>query len=107
MALGNANTIGVAGTSSYCGATCKKTSFNITSSVAQTIYVVPAVHNERQYVEAPCTEGANGPSKYHVATAPWTSRIWDEGYTYFAPYTMTAGQTLSISMELDVTRPYF
>lgn len=34
LALGNASTLGVAGTSSYCGSRCRLTKFNITSSVA-------------------------------------------------------------------------
>jgi hypothetical protein len=33
LALGNANIIGVAGTSAYCGSRCRLTKFNITSSV--------------------------------------------------------------------------
>jgi len=94
MALGNANTIGVAGTSGYCGSTCKKTLFNITSSVAQTIYVVPAVHSERQYVESPCTQGGYGVVNWHVATAPWHTMLWDEGHTYLKPYSILAGQTV-------------
>ena len=107
MALGNANTIGTAGTSSYCGSTCKQTKFNITSSVSQTIYVIPAVHNKRQYVEAPCTDAANSTTRYHYTAAPWETRIWREGYTYYAPYNIAAGATVQITMELDVTRPNF
>lgn len=34
MALGNGNTLGVTGTSTYCGAQCKRTTFSITSPVA-------------------------------------------------------------------------
>jgi len=34
MALGDGDTIGAAGTSSFCGSTCKKVTFEITSTVA-------------------------------------------------------------------------
>ena len=54
MALGNADTIGVSGSSSYCGKTCKRSVFNVTSSVAQTVYVQINLHDHRQYIGAPC-----------------------------------------------------
>jgi hypothetical protein len=39
LARGDGDTVGVAGTTSYCGATCKRTSFSVNSAVSQTIYV--------------------------------------------------------------------
>ena len=44
MARGDGNNVGVAGTSSYCGAACKRTTFDVTSPVTQTIYVTTYVH---------------------------------------------------------------
>lgn len=43
LAIGNADTFGTAGTTSYCGSLCKRNTFTITSPVAQTIYVSPYV----------------------------------------------------------------
>ena len=41
---GDGHNVGVAGTSSYCGAACKRTTFDVTSPVTQTIYVTTYVH---------------------------------------------------------------
>jgi hypothetical protein len=50
LARGDGDTVGVAGTTTYCGATCKRATFNVTSTVAQTIYVSVFVQKKRQYV---------------------------------------------------------
>jgi hypothetical protein len=50
MARGDGDQVGVAGSSSYCGATCKRTTFDVTSTVTQTIYISTYVHKQRQYV---------------------------------------------------------
>lgn len=34
LALGNADTFGSAGSSTYCGSTCKRNTYTVTSSVA-------------------------------------------------------------------------
>lgn len=56
--------------------------------------MIPAVHNRRQYVEAPCTDAANDAVTYHYSTGPMGGRLWDEGATYHTPYTIAAGATV-------------
>jgi hypothetical protein len=99
----------VAGTTTYCGATCKRATFNVTSTVAQTIYVSVYVHKKRQYVEAPYTDAAKStatPYKYHYTNMPGSAFIWDSGQTYFKPYAIAAGATIAVNTELDWTRSY-
>jgi hypothetical protein len=50
LARGDGHTVGVPGTSSYCGSACKRTTFDVTSPVTQTIYISTYVHKDRQYV---------------------------------------------------------
>lgn len=45
LAIGNGDTFGVNGTSKYCGSTCKRNVFNITSPVTQTVYINANLHN--------------------------------------------------------------
>lgn len=107
LATGNADTFGTAGTSTYCGATCKRNTFTINSSVAQTLWISPHVSMRRQYVEAPCTSAATStasPYKYHFTSMPGQSRIWDEGATHYTPYAIAAGATITVIVELDWTR---
>lgn len=50
LARGDGHTVGVAGSSSRCGTTCKRATFSVTSTVAQNIYVSVYVQKARQYV---------------------------------------------------------
>jgi hypothetical protein len=36
---------------------------------------------------------------------PGQAFIWDHGPTYFKPYAITAGKTISVVTEIDWTRP--
>lgn len=51
LRLGDANTIGVAGTSTYCGSVCKLNTFTIknTSTASRNIYINAATHKSREY----------------------------------------------------------
>lgn len=60
MALGDGDQVGGAGTTSYCGATCKRTTFDIYSEVAQTVHVATNFHMNRQYIESPCQDNYRG-----------------------------------------------
>jgi hypothetical protein len=76
MAVGDGDTIGVAGTNSFCGATCKKTTFEITSTVAQTLHISAGVRDRAAYYEDPCIQAASGGAR-HTVTVGTTTRIWD------------------------------
>ena len=65
MALGDGDTIGVPGTTTNCGATCKKTVFEITSTISQTLHISASVRSKTQYYEEPCLQATKG--KLHVA----------------------------------------
>ena len=80
LAINNGDTYGVAGTTSYCGSTCKRTYFNLTSTVAQTVYLSVNVHSTRQYVESPCTSVATStatPRKYMYTDNGTNGWYWD------------------------------
>jgi len=49
--IGNADTFGVAGTSTYCGAGCKMNTFTIrnTSATPLTYYLIAGTHRSREY----------------------------------------------------------
>ncbi len=97
LARGDGPSVGVAGTTSYCGAACKKTTFDVTSPVTQQIYVSVYTHKQRQYVKAPCTDAAKSkftPYRYHYASIPGFAAIWNHGPNFFKPITITAGTTI-------------
>ena len=107
LAINNADTYGVAGTSSYCGATCKRTLFTVTSAVAQTVYLSVNLHDVRQYVESPCTNAdysTASPYKYQYASNSIESWLFDSGANSFSPVNMTAGQKLTVTTEFDWSR---
>lgn len=60
LALGDGNTVGTTGTTSYCGPTCKRTTFDVTSTVAQSLYISASLADYSQYYQDPCTQGADG-----------------------------------------------
>lgn len=70
--LASPSYVGSTGSSSYCGSTCKRTTFAIKSNVAQRVYLAAHVHFDRQYVEAACETAATSSSstttrRYHIA----------------------------------------
>jgi hypothetical protein len=80
----------------------------VNSSVLQTIYVSVYVQKKRQYVQAPCTDGATStttPRKYHYTNMPGQAFIWESGQVYYKPYTIAAGATVAVNVELDWNRP--
>ena len=107
LARGDGDTVGVAGTTSYCGALCKRSTFTIYSAVSQNIYVSVYLHKRRQYVEAPCTDAAistSTPIKRHYTSMPNSTYIWSQGSLYHKPYAIAAGKTITVYTELDWTR---
>lgn len=104
MALGDGNTVGTTGTTSYCGSTCKRTVFDVTSTVAQSLYISASLPDYTQYYQDPCTQAADGATWQYVEI-PGYARLWDYGSTSFAPITVTAGQTISVITEFDWNRP--
>ena len=97
----------MAGTTSYCGALCKRSTFSIYSAVSQNIYVSVYLHKKRQYVEAPCTDcvtSTSSPVKKHYTSMPNSTWVWNQGSLHHKPYAIGAAKTITVYTELDWTR---
>lgn len=109
LALGDGHTVGVAGTTSYCGSLCKRSSFTIYSPIKQIIYVSAYVQKARQYVDPACstayTSSTITPRKYHYAALLGiTEQQWDHGAVHLQPVSINRRQTLTLVTEIDWNR---
>ena len=44
--------------------------------------------------------------KFHYTNMPGQAFIWNNGQTYFKPYTINPSRSIAINVELDWNRPY-
>ena len=125
--LNNADTFGVAGTSTYCGAVCKMNTFAIknTSAATLTYYLVAGNQRARSYgysnsngtyyTGADGVTLCNGPfvagkmsnltsSAQNNIKVGTTTTIYNDGTVFKTPVTIAAGATVAVVWEIDFRR---
>lgn len=85
---------------------CTRHEFSLTSPVAQTVYIAANTWMRRTYPTVDCQHayyGSQSHSLIHSGMGNTWQSFWG-GNKQLDPYEMTAGQTITVKLELDWTR---
>ena len=123
MTFGNADKIGITGNTSFCGATCRRNDFVITSTVAQVIYVVAATHKSKEYgynsskdewyVNADgagcnqpfiATKNKTGGTVFNYCSIAGFAKLYNDGEIFSDPISVQAGSDTKVIWEYDWSR---
>jgi hypothetical protein len=124
-AFGNADKLGITGNTKFCGSTCRRYDFKITSNVAQTIYVVAAVHKSKEYGYNSSADewysdndgvGCNsafilnklssGSTIWNYCSIAGKSKLYNDGEISSDPLIVKAGSETIVVWEYDWTRSH-
>ena len=125
--IGNADTFGIAGNTTYCGTVCKQNTFTIknTSTTAKNVYLVAGTHRAREYgyktspvsfytdtdgvttCNAPFVAGKQAnltSSASHYFKVGTAATLYNEGTIFKDAVSIAAGGSLVVVWEIDWRR---